>query len=333
MGWLRRLMGPIALASLCGVFFTPGVLSQVGTTVVVTAARANLRETPAPTGRVVTQVTSGTTLLVQAVEGDWYKVRFTTGAMQIEAYIAKSVVSPGRGASPGTAATGGRQSEPAGTGATAEPPKATSRDGMSVAWQVGQNATWMTPASTAVLIVPSRANGLEAIAAAAPEPGAKPAATGAAPVTFLWTLRARDVGPEVTEVRPVFVVQFAEVPGLDAAKLTAEIVRLVPTPSGSLAVSGVPGRADQGIWGDADWDVMRTIQQRSVKASIERLGPGAVRVQPAAALPQGTYAVVVRPAGRDRLAGAEVLRGQAEGLLFGVAWPFRMPERRPDLAP
>lgn len=201
---------------------------------------------------------------------------------------------------------------------------------MSVARQVGQNATWIPPVSTAVVVVPSRAAGLEAVAASAPEPGAKPTATGAAPVTFLWTVRARDSGPEIADARPAFVVQFGAVPGLDAAKLTAEIVRLVATPAGALAVSAVPGRADQAMWGDADWDVMRTIQQRPVKASIERLGPGAVRVQPAADLAEGFYAVVVRPSSRDRVAGAEVLRGQAEGLVFAAAWPFRVPARGPD---
>jgi hypothetical protein len=293
------------------------LLAQAGESVIVTVPRANVREAPTTDSRVVMQLTAGTTVALQGVEGDWYKVRIGMGGVQFEAYIAKSVSAIV--ATPAGAATGG---DARGAGAADVGAAATVHDGMSVAWQADGASRWLTPETTGVIIVPGRPNSIEAVATALPSPEAPPPSAAGAPVTFAWTLPAVTRGPDVADKRPTFVVQMQDVPRMDAAKLTAEIVRLVPAVSGVQVVAGVPGRADQAIWGDSDWEVMRTLQQRSVRSDTEVLAPGAIRLRPAADLPLGTYAVVVRPIARDRLAGADVLRGQREGVVFAVAWPF-----------
>jgi hypothetical protein len=233
------------------------------------------------------------------------------GGIRLEAYIAKSVsrvVGP---------VASGVAPEPAPSATT----RAESRAGMTVAHQRGAATSWLQPVEATVRVAPGRQGDLAASAAALPEPGAEPPA-GRAPATFVWVLPSDTPEQRIDDPRPAFIVQFSAVPGLAPDRLTAALVRLVAVPDGSLAVAAVPGRADQAIWGDADWDVMRTIEQQDVRAQVQPLEPGAVRVQSEANLAPGRYAVVVRPSTRDRLAGADVLADKAEGQVFTTAFPF-----------
>jgi hypothetical protein len=309
---IGRVIAVIALVAAAGGLKAAPPSQSQPSHVIVTVPRANVREAPTTDSRVVTQVTSGTTIELVATEGDWYKVRLAMGGIRIEAYLAKSVAKPAEG--PAGAAAGGG----AGTAAPA-----VSKDGMSVAWQSGESSSWITPQPTSMAIVPGRSGSLSSLAKELPAPGAEPP-RGGAPVMFVWMLPASAAGPDITDRRPTFVVQVDGVPGVAATRLTAELVELVPGAGGELLIGAVPGRADQAIWGDPDWDVMRTIVRSETRTSSERLAAGAIQLRPSSDLAPGSYAIVVRPATRDRMAGADVLKGQREGIVFAVAWPFRV---------
>ncbi|MEZ5316328.1 MAG: SH3 domain-containing protein [Vicinamibacterales bacterium] len=286
--WLAT--GSLAVVAAGGGVAPPPITAAAQSigTVEVTVPRANVREAPALSSRVVTQVVRGQTMDLQAIEGDWYKVRLAMGGIRVEAYIAKSV---------------SRVVGPIETGETpapvpAEPARPEERAGMRVTYQHGSEATWLEPAEAATRVASGRRNDLAAAVSALPPPDAE-APAGNTPATFVWLLPSDASGRAIAEPRPAFIVQFKDVPGLDPSKLTAVLVRLLPAADGSLAVAAVPGRADQAMWGDANWDVMRLLEQEDVRADTQVLEAGAVRLQPAGDLSPGVYAVVVLPRATD----------------------------------
>ena len=306
----------------------PGVQEEGA--VKVSVAKANVRAEPNEKAPVLTQVTLGTVIVLKAIEGDWYRVQLAPdprlGGARVEAYLSKKVatiVKPGASAS----ATASGSASPS-AAAPAEP--ATTVDGMSVALQSQGTSTWLVPQPAHVTVLSDRrfdaiaglAQTLDAPAAA--EGGAPP--PGSQPAIWVWTIDEAASSRVLSDRRPVFIAQFKDLPGFDPTAVTAVIVRLAPAKRQSGAsqrvVAAARGRADQATRGDADWDVAKELQQDVVRADVQVIEPGGVRIQPSADLPPGEYAVVLRPSGRQKLSGYDVLKSGAASRLFGRVWPF-----------
>jgi hypothetical protein len=310
------------LASCLAAGVMPAV-AQVGPegAVRVTVPRANVRSAPSLSGDVLTQVTRGTVLPVQAVEGDWYQVRVSMGGIQFEAYISSTVCERVETADP-AGAEGAPQE-----GLTSGPPEP--RHGMIVSYlPVEGGSLGLPPASARPVPIEGLEGSLSQLAGMLPAADAPPARLGDDDeVTWLWVAEAGTPAPALDDRQPRFIVSFADVPDLAPEDLTAGIVRLTPAADGRRLVGAVPGRADHASRTDDDWDVMDDLVHDDIAVIVVTLEPGTLNVQPREELPPGEYAVVVRPSSRDDLAGADVLSDRREGAVFGVVWMFAVKPR------
>jgi hypothetical protein len=282
-------------------------------TIKVTVARANVRAEPNDKAPVVSQVTQGTILILKAIEGDWFKVQLpATGAIRVEAYISRKV-----SAIDTLAATASAAAKPAG------PPgsPAASKTGMTVAWHADSGTTWLESSDARLAQLSERGDSVRAIAAVLPAEFLPPIDAGATQVAYVWAIEAAAVEKVVEEKRPVFIVQYKDVPGVSPDDLAPALVRLTASPAGHRVVAMARGRADEVSRTTPEWDVVRDLRQDVVRSTVQVVERGTARLQPNDDLAPGEYAVVIRPA-RKRLAGATVLSTTGEGRLFATAWAF-----------
>lgn len=280
---IARTLGTIAVVAVAAV----GLAAQDEASVKVTVPRANIRSEANDRAPVVTQVPSGTLLQLLSVEGDWFHVRVPVGSIRIEAYISKKVAAL-------ATAPGAPAATPAATTPTPAPVGVV--DGMSVAVDLNGNSTWMTP---------------------------HPAKVSRDGQAWTWVVDGSAADRVFDNRRPSFVVVFKDVPGVSPDDLAPVLVRLTPVVSGGRLVAAARGSADLASRAAADWDLSKDLKQDVVRSESQPLERGAVKIRPAADLPAGQYAVVLRPSSsKKKLAGATVLSSSGEGHAFALAWDF-----------
>jgi len=269
------------------VVVTAGALhAQDARMVKVTVPRANIRSEANDRAPVVTQVPSGTLLQLLSVEGDWFHVRVPVGSIRIEAYISKKVAA--LTSAPGAPAAAVAAPTPAATSAGVV-------DGMSVAVDLSGTSTWVTP---------------------------HPAKVSHDGQTWAWVIDGSAADRVIDDRRPSFVVMYKDLPGVSPDDLAPMLVRLTPAPSGGRLVAAARGSEDLASRAAADWDLSRDLKQDVVRSESQLLERGAVKIHPAADLPAGQYAVVLRPSSKKKLAGADVLSSSGAGHAFALAWDF-----------
>ena len=338
------------MVSLVAVLLTAGTAYAQGT-VRVTAARANLRSAPNEKSAIVARVPAGTVFQLRSVQGDWYRVQLPGGAARSarpNVFISKKV-SRMVGNAPASAASSTPAPIAAPTPAApavasapmalpppmpvAEPaarlvavPAApvmapVSRDGVSVALQADTGATFLGASTARVSRMLERLDSVPEFAKAVANEGSGAGASGSTSITYVWTIDGGAARP-IDGPRPTFAIQYKDIPGVSPDDLIPVIVRLSPTASGGRFVGAARGRADEAARPGAEWDLTREWKQEVVRSVIEIVGRGAAKIQPAADLEPGEYAVVLRLTERKKLPGATVLSQSGEGRLFGSAWAF-----------
>jgi hypothetical protein len=140
--------------------------------------------------------------------------------------------------------------------------------------------------------------------------------------TWAWVVDGSAADRVIDDRRPSFVVMYKDVPGVSPDDLAPALVRLAPAPSGGRLVAAARGSADLGSRAAADWDLSKDLKQDVVRSESQLLERGAVKIHPAADLPAGQYAVVLRPSSKKKLAGADVLSSSGAGRAFALAWDF-----------
>lgn len=285
----------------------------------VSVARANVRSEPSLRGTVLTQVTRDTVLPVQAVDGDWFQVRIAMGGIRFDAYISGTVVERIRETEP--------EGEEGSPGATrpAEP-----RYGMTLGFlPVTGGSRALAATALGVARVGGDERSLEVIGRSLPEPGSlgAPRESGRDRVTWIWVAPSSAEAPSLDDPQPRFIVSVGGLSGVAPDTVDAHIVRLVPSPDGRRVVAAAPGRADQAVRDDDDWDLVDDLRQDLVPTITTRLEPGTLNLQPRQELGPGEYAVVVRPISSDELSGAAVLTEQGAGQVFATAWLFSVRPR------
>jgi hypothetical protein len=288
-------------------------------TVRVTAVRANIRAEASETSKVLAQVAQGMELELVSVEGDWFQVRVPVSGLRVSAYISKKVArisTPSR-APASAAASGGSPS--------AQPPRSTpaDRNGMSVVMTVGDVSAPLLPRTLRVVQIGDKADSLARIASLVPATGQTMGRAGdVSTVTFVWVADEPAAQRVVADRRPTFLAVFRDVPGLNPEDLAPVLVRLTPAASGIRLIAALRGRADQASRMDPDWDVVHDLKQDIVRTDLQKLDRGNMRLTPAADLPPGEYAIVLRLASKRKVAGSAVLGTDGEGRIFSVAWDF-----------
>jgi hypothetical protein len=320
----RRALGTSLLVVLASLAAVAPSWAQDGS-VRVTVARANVRAAASEKAQVLTQVTSGTVLTLEAIEGDWYRVQLPPdarlGGARLEAFVSKKVAALVSAPAPPPAPADG----PISIGPPRPPAPVlpvTTRDGMSVSVQLATGTTDLTPEAAHFQMLEARGETIASLAPLVPEKESVETPASDAQVAFVWTVAGASAVREIDSPRPTFFVLFKEVPGVRPEDLTPVLLKLTPTPTNQRVVALVRARADQQRQTEPAWNVNKDLRQDIVKAKIETVEPGAARVRPNADLPPGEYAIAVRFSGNHRLAGSSVLSTSGAGRVFGAVWTF-----------
>jgi hypothetical protein len=338
------------MVSLIAVLLTAGAAYAQGT-VRVTAARANIRSAPTEKSAIVARVPAGTVFQLRSVQGDWYRVQLPGGAARAartNAFISKKVSrvvgkaaasaaapAPAPIAAPTPAAPVVSSApvalpppvpvtEPVARSVAVPAPPAlapVSRDGVSVGLQTDTGVTFLGASTTRVSRMLERLDSIPEFAKVVADEGSGAGASGTTPITYVWTIDAGSDRP-IDGRRPMFAIQFKDIPGVSPDDLIPVIVRLSPTASNGRFVGAARGRADEAVRPGAEWDLTREWKQEVIRSVVEMVGRGAAKIQPAADLTPGEYAVVLRLTERKKLPGGTVLSQTGEGRLFGTVWAF-----------
>jgi len=294
------------------LLITLSLWATQATSVRVTVARANVRESASESATVLTQVRYGDVLEVRGEEGDWYKVAAPVGAMRIEGYLSKRVAAVVSGNS-------------ANANAGAPAPVPIKVPGIAMAADAGGKTTWLQAVATRVVPMPGAVNALadvtaDGLAAALAGRTALPSGTSAE-VSWLW-VAPRAASPVLAARAPTFFASYRDAAGVTTADLTPAIVRL-PRAGSDWSLVGMTRRpADAANSADADWTISAELRDERVKTTVRATGASVMDVRLSAPLAPGDYALVLRPAFARKYAGRDVLGTDGIGLVFSYVWPF-----------
>jgi hypothetical protein len=290
----------------------------------VTVPRANVRAEPSVQAPALTQATVGTVFDLRGSEGDWYRIQVIVSGVRIEAWISKTVsamvpvdarVLPKSAAAAPTAAR---------VRASAQF-EDVARFGLGAGLVLAGETRWFAPAAARVVRLAERVDSARAAAIAMPVGTGRPLPESAsAQMTWVWVVDERAPVLEVDVARPMFVVRFREGPGVSPEDFAPAIVQVTGTAAGPRVIAAARGRVDQADRAQVDWDLGRDLRHETVRVTLETRERGSAGIAPAVDLAPGRYAIVLRPLGNKRFAGASVLDDDEEGRVFGTVWLFEV---------
>lgn len=149
--------------------------------------------------------------------------------------------------------------------------------------------------------------------------------------TYVWAVPNPASSNVLPTRSPTFSVDFSGVPGVNAADFTPAIVKLTPSQNAWRLVGATVGKGDATSSSTLDWQIYSKFLEDRVALRSNKTALGQYQISPATPLLPGEYAVVLRPITRDKkFSGADVARGEGDGLMFDSAWSFQVaPDARP----
>jgi hypothetical protein len=125
---------------------------------------------------------------------------------------------------------------------------------------------------------------------------------------------------------PAFAVNVAGVPGVNPDEYEPEIIKLTPSGNSVRLLGATQGKENARSNPVADWEVYSNFVEDRVPIEKQVLGKGEFRISPSSPLLPGEYGVALRPVSKSKqFSGADIMRGQGDGMVFDAAWSFQVP--------
>jgi hypothetical protein len=145
-------------------------------------------------------------------------------------------------------------------------------------------------------------------------------------VTYVWGITGATSGNVSPSSLPVFLVNVADVPGVNADDYEPAILKLTPAQNSVRLLGATQGKQDASSNAAADWQVYSNFLEDRVPIQTQKQASGQYRIVPTSALLPGEYGVALRPVSKSKqFSGADIMRGQGDGMIFNAAWSFRVP--------
>ena len=145
-------------------------------------------------------------------------------------------------------------------------------------------------------------------------------------VTYVWGVPGATSANVVPTTMPAFVVNMAGVPGVNPDDYEPAIIKLTPSGNSVRLLGATQGKENARSNPVADWEVYSNFVEDRVPIQKQVLGKGQFRISPSSALLPGEYGVALRPVSKSKqFSGADIMRGQGDGLIFDAAWSFQVP--------
>jgi hypothetical protein len=144
--------------------------------------------------------------------------------------------------------------------------------------------------------------------------------------TYVWAVPNPASSNVLPTTTPAFSVDLSSVPGVNAAEYRPEIVKLTPAQNAWRLVGATQGKVNATSSSATDWPIYSNFLEDRVSVRSDKTAPGQYRISPAGPLLPGEYAIVLRPVSKSKkFSGADVARGQGDGLMFDSVWSFQVP--------
>jgi hypothetical protein len=145
-------------------------------------------------------------------------------------------------------------------------------------------------------------------------------------MTFVWGIPSPTSTNILQTSSPNFVVDYSNVPGVNADQFEPVIVKLTPSQNSCRIVGATEGKEDVTANPAADWQIYSSFLEDKVAVKSQKTTKGRYQITSSSPLAPGEYAVVLRPISKSmKFSGGEVARGQGDGLIFDSAWSFAVP--------
>ena len=144
--------------------------------------------------------------------------------------------------------------------------------------------------------------------------------------TYVWGITGASSSNIATTTLPVFVVNVADVPGVNADDYEPAILKLTPAQNSVRLLGATQGKENARSSPAADWQVYSNFVEDRVAIQEEKLTRGQYKIVPTSPLLPGEYGVALRPVSKSKqFSGADIMRGQGDGMIFNAAWSFQVP--------
>jgi hypothetical protein len=145
-------------------------------------------------------------------------------------------------------------------------------------------------------------------------------------VTYVWGITGAASSNLSPSSLPVFLVNLADVPGVNADDYEPAILKLTPAQNSVRLLGATQGKEDARSNPAADWQVYSKFLEDRVAIQAQKTAPGQYRIVPTSPLLPGEYGVALRPISKSKqFSGADIMRGQGDGMIFNAAWSFQVP--------
>jgi hypothetical protein len=145
-------------------------------------------------------------------------------------------------------------------------------------------------------------------------------------VTYVWGITGAASSNVSPSTLPVFLVSFADVPGVNADDYEPAILKLTPAQNSSRLLGATQGKEDARSNAAANWQVYSNFLEDRVAIQTQKTARGQYRIVPTSPLLPGEYGVALRPLSKSKqFSGADIMRGQGDGMIFNAAWSFQVP--------
>jgi hypothetical protein len=145
-------------------------------------------------------------------------------------------------------------------------------------------------------------------------------------VTYVWGITGAASSNVSPSSLPVFLVSFADVPGVNADDYEPAILKLTPAQNSARLLGATQGKEDARSNAAANWQVYSNFLEDRVAIQTQKTARGQYRIVPTSPLLPGEYGVALRPLSKSKqFSGADIMRGQGDGMIFNAAWSFQVP--------
>jgi hypothetical protein len=145
-------------------------------------------------------------------------------------------------------------------------------------------------------------------------------------VTYVWGITGAASSNVSPSSLPVLLVSFADVPGVNADDYEPAILKLTPAQNSVRLLGATQGKEDARSNAAANWQVYSNFLEDRVATQTQKQASGQYRIVPTSPLLPGEYGVALRPLSKSKqFSGADIMRGQGDGMIFNAAWSFQVP--------
>ncbi len=142
-------------------------------------------------------------------------------------------------------------------------------------------------------------------------------------VTYVWGVVGRTSSTVLPTSTLKFEMAYDAVAGVNAQEYAPVLVKLVPAKNDFRLVGAAKGKEDASQSATPDWELYSSFVEEKIPATLKQSAPGRCELAPAAPLPPGEYALVLRPVARNKkFSGTDLSNNQGEGMLFNSVWTF-----------